>query len=308
MKRILNFIFVFSFASLLFSSGIDYEDKPEKIAKIFLKANVYKNGIGVEKNLDKAYELYRKIAWPSANDLRKEAFEHLEKAANDGITAAEYQLAIFYSQPSGQYTDLEKAKKLLKKAREKKYIYLILDEACELTFNSNKDKEKLKKGFGILKEVADSNNPLAEYYFAKACLIFNEIGFIKPHQKDAIKYLEKSYNHAPEIAGNDLATSYFFGITVPEDRAKAVAIWEHTYFSLIKANNWDKQRIVVLKLMICYYYGLGTPCDKEKAFALLPTSVYYKKVCENKSPKEVAEYFENIVKDSGVVYLKKMCL
>ncbi len=315
MKKTLAFTFIFPLAYLLsFSRTIDYENKPEEIAEVFATANAYQYGIGVEKDLDMAYTLYRTIASLSAYDLRKDAFERLEKAAKEGITAAENQLAYFYT--VDLEIDNEEAFKLHDVVEKKKYPTKVVSNAIFNLFNAHDDYEEIKKNFLTLKKFADLNDTSAEFNVARAAIRFKDIDIIKPYYKDIGKNLKNAYKKACKLykntsfsinVGNYMGSIYFFGITVPEDRAKAVAIWEKAYFESIETKNLYDYFCIERKLMFCYYYGLGVPKNEKKAFDIFSSSLVYRyKKYDKKTREERFKRFKLVVTNMKISSLKHL--
>ncbi|NMP30413.1 sel1 repeat family protein [Thalassotalea sp. M1531] len=101
-------------------------------------ALMHKNGWGMRKNKQKAFELFSKAAEQNYPDAQfelalmytegdpveknsKTAFELTQKAADKGLASAQFNLGVMYAQGTGTYRDYAKAAKSYEKAARQNY-------------------------------------------------------------------------------------------------------------------------------------------------------------------------------------------
>lgn len=135
MKRILLLLAALLLAAPVLAADVDINALQSKAAKGDAVAQLnlgaaYDNGLGVERDVDKAIEWYRKAAdqglaeaqFNLAHILVSEdistvgAAEYMLKAAEQGMADAQYLMGVTYAEGIGVEPDEEKARLWLKRA------------------------------------------------------------------------------------------------------------------------------------------------------------------------------------------------
>ena len=222
----------------------------------------------------------------------KKAFKWYKKAAENGLSEAQYNLANFYMNGLGTDESQEKAFEWYKKAAEQGHIEsnLCLAICYEQGIGTDVDEEK---AFNIAKSIEDKNNPSIEYclgvYYEQgigtdidlekafdcykncankgydkgqlrvAYCYENGIG-VKQDYKKAFNRYKKAMSNGNEDAKYLVGHCYEEGIGTNVDYKKAFSIYEELYYMDHEDGTF--------KLAQCYENGIGTDVDKEEAFKL----------------------------------------
>ena len=181
---------------------------------------LYANGRGVTKDLEKAFKWHR-------------------KAAEQGLARAEYQLGLDYSEGDGVKRNLADAVKWFERAAEQGLV----DAQYELglCFVSGRGiRENGVEGIKWLRKAADQGSTIAEYQIGMCYL--QGTGVAKDVE-DGIKCIESAAMKGNALAQNELAVCYEKGEGVPKDEVQA-----YKWFSLAGAQ--DDEHSLDIKVSI----------------------------------------------------------
>lgn len=234
--------------------------------KLFLLGKRYHEGDGVETDLKKAFEYYK-------------------KSAELGHAYAQNRLANRYFNGEGTKKDIEKAYAWYLKSAENscEFAYDNLVRCCEEFSYADK-----KKKFEAIKQAAESNGNKEIYYILGLCYDYT-IGTLTDAKK-AFEYYKKSAEMGLAVAQNTVGMKYLFGEGTEKDQEKAF-MWflksaENNYllafdnlmyccssskdeikaFEVLKQAAESNEEQNLCNLMgECYSKGLGTPIDEKKA-------------------------------------------
>lgn len=222
--------------------------KKEGSAKCEL-ADMYLNGLGVEKNIKMAERLY------------------VSAATKDHDRQAMFALMQLYL----NINSFDKAIKWSKRAADYKSYFLgaVTDGDADARFflaklylfggfGEYKVPVNARLGFRYLKLAADQSHIDAMRVLAE---IYREglYGLPKNYKK-AIALYETLSNAGYEDAAIELGTFYYFGLGVKKDGEKA--------FEIYSAHQSPKYPVSYYYLGCCYDFGVGVEVDKKKAFKL----------------------------------------
>ena len=196
---------------------------------------MYLNGIGVEKDEEKAF------VW-------------CEKSAKQNFVLAQFRLALMYLNGVGVEKDEEKAFEWYEKSAKLNYTPAQNKLAGMYLHGIGVEKDE-KKVFEWYEKSAKLNYAPAQ--FRLALMYLHGIGVEKDEEK-AFEWYEKSakLNYAP--AQFRLALMYLDGIGVEKDEEKAFEWYEKS----AKLNYAPAQ----FRLALMYLHGIGVEKDEEKAF------------------------------------------
>ena len=251
--------------------------------------------------------------WPY--DSQK-AFYWFSKAAEKNHPAALNNLALMYIFGNGVKKDVKKGRELMLKAAElgveySQYsvakVYARLDDI--IAHNAN--YKEAFKCFEILKGCLASKYDIGECIFhgrglpedkSKAVEIWKSmlgdvVDIIDPNYKDVFKWIEVLARKGSLPAKYDMGVCYFYGRGVPEDKSKAVKIWESMSSEVMEKENNILKFDVYKSLYYCYNNGLGVAKDEEKSNELLSLifenpSSYRKKLKWDKDNNPIRFTFE----------------
>ncbi|PKY48148.1 HCP-like protein [Rhizophagus irregularis] len=279
--------------------------KLENNIALFDLANMYIDGEGVDKNYDKAFELSKKLAEKEysgginllgycydneiGTDIDKEkAVELYQKAANLGNCLAMYNLAHMYSDGEGVEVNYNKSFELLEKSAEKGYSDAIsmLGYCYSNGIGTVTNKQKAFEKYQI---AANLGNSCAQYNFG---LMYEKGNGTEKNIEQAIHWYKKSagqgyYNfYKIDIKEKEPTTQNIKEIILEVDLAAKlennIALFElaNVYIEGGDSNYHEEGFELSEKLAekgyssginllgYCYYIGIGTDVNKEKAFEL----------------------------------------
>ena len=201
----------------------------------------YKNGLGVEKNLQKA------AFWG------KKAFDIISAQANKGDAKAQLNLGIFYANGLVVSQDLRNAVNWYVKSANQGYsmAQATLGEYYERGVLVEKD---LQKAFFWYEKAANQGHPIAQYNLYRLYLF--GMGVEKDVQK-AISWLVKAANLGLAEAQHDLGHYYQNGVGLEKDYQKAF----YWYEKAVNQGNGNAQ----VSMGFLYQNGLGVEKDYQKA-------------------------------------------
>lgn len=197
---------------------------------MFKLSRCYKNGIGVEKNYDKAVELIFKSAENGYVEAQlalgvwlleshpQEGFKWLYKAAEQGNAMAQQNIGFCYEKGIGIAQNYSEAFKWTKKAAEQDLIdaQWFLGDYYKKGIGTNPNPTEAVKWY---RKAADKNSPHAQYEMFK-CYILG-IG-VEPNLATANEWLIKAAEQGDWYARYNLAVAYYNGEGFPQDENKAV--------------------------------------------------------------------------------------
>ncbi|EID83930.1 hypothetical protein MSI_26720 [Treponema sp. JC4] len=192
-------------------------------------------------------------------DLEK-SFELFQKAAEQGDTDSQYQVAEFYYYEAG-LKDSSRKKKMQQFCETKRnewgfvlYDSLIDDYNCDdICLENNKTwKQNMALAIEWYVKAADSDNADAQFMLGK---IYYTGNGCEQDFKRALELLKKASNHNNERASLLLGLLYFEGKEIEKDFNKS-----YDYFSKIEDNEFAQ-----LYLGHLFYDGLGVKQDFAKA-------------------------------------------
>lgn len=174
-------------------------------------AMMHKNGWGMRKNLNKAYELLKLAAaqnYPDANfelavmytdgdpieKNSKKAFEHTKKAADKGLASAQFNLGVMYAGGIGTYRDNTKAVRAYEKAARQNYALAQFNLAL-MHFEGKGTDKSLEQSY-IWNTIASWNG----YKPAEASRVLDERKMPVEDIQDAREKAESLYNSLLEQA------------------------------------------------------------------------------------------------------------
>ena len=217
---------------------------------------------------------------------------------------------------NGVKKDVKKGRELMLKAAElgveySQYsvakVYARLDDI--IAHNAN--YKEAFKCFEILKGCLASKYDIGECIFhgrglpedkSKAVEIWKSmlgdvVDIIDPNYKDVFKWIEVLARKGSLPAKYDMGVCYFYGRGVPEDKSKAVKIWESMSSEVMEKENNILKFDVYKSLYYCYNNGLGVAKDEEKSNELLSLifedpSSYRKKLKWDKDNNPIRFTFE----------------
>lgn len=248
----------------LFNEAISLE--PNNSTAIYKLGNCYNEGVGVEEDVEKSLELYRKAAilgnqssqYRLATELKKqndiECLIWYQKAYESGVLDALYDIANIYNEGEAVPRDAPKYIEYLKKSDAAGNSSATLDLACAyLTGECIARNEE--KGVELLHKALNAGNKNAAKLLS---IIYRDGNGVEADIEKSIEWAKK----AAELGDSDMifyyAMAYFNGDSqIDEDKSKAVE-----FFKMAS----DAGSISAIKnLGICYYNGYGVDCDKMKA-------------------------------------------
>ncbi|RHZ75049.1 hypothetical protein Glove_217g4 [Diversispora epigaea] len=197
-------------------------------------ANMYLYGLGVEKNTNKAFQIYSKVA-------------------DEGSLVALNNMAHCYYSGFGVEKNQEKAIELYLKAAEKGYI-LAQSNAGSCYQNGTGIEKDETKGFQYYMKSARAGN------ISSMCKVGycyeNAIGVGKDI-KEAFKWYLKAAEKEHEISQYNVGIYYKNGYGINIDQVKAFE-----WYKKSAENDYDKGQYMLGK---CFYEGFGTKKDTIKA-------------------------------------------
>ena len=156
-------------------------------------------------------------------------------------------------------------------------------------------KKDVKKGRELMLKAAELGVEYSQYSVAKVYARLDDIIALNANYKEAFKCFE--------ILKGCLASKYdigkciFHGRGLPEDKSKAVKIWESISSEVVEKENNILKFDVYKSLYYCYNNGLGVAKDEEKSNELLSLifedpSSYRKKLKWDKDNNPIRFTFE----------------
>ena len=272
----------------------NYKSKEE--AEYYRKLNLakaYERGTILKKDEVKAFLYYFKAA-TNWNYSEPEALEYLEKKAKEGNPYAEWHYGNYYSDHEIRAYDSEKAFYWFSKAAEKN-ILVPLSNVAHMYIYGHGVKKDVKKGIELMLKAAELGTKSAQEHLARLYSGYDDI--IEPNYKEAFKWIEILVKKGSLSAKYDMGVCYFYGRGVPEDKSKAVKIWESISSEVVEKENNILKFDVYKSLYYCYNNGLGVAKDEEKSNELLSLifedpSSYRKKLKWDKDNNPIRFTFE----------------
>lgn len=253
---------------------VDINECKAKYFELLGKARACENGESVERNEEEAFRYYYKAATNYAYS-EPQALERLKQKANEGNFYAEYYLAMYYHDHGQIMTyDPGKAFYWANRAAQKNYVRAI-DYLAWCYIKGDGVGVDKKKGGELLLKAAELGFARSQYHVA---MCYTEIpprvptaykGVFKANYSDAIYWYKKAADQGDLPAKYDLGVCYFYGLGVPEDKSKAVEIWESMAKELCGQSKEDIEKPGIA-LSRCYYYGWGCEKDEKKSFDVFP--------------------------------------
>ena len=295
MKRIVFYLtIILSFPLLL--AGEDNNDKSKEEAeyyRILNLAKAYEHGTELKKDERKAF-LYYLDAVRNSKYSESEALKYLEKKAKEGNPYAQFSYGSYYADFEFWPYDSRKAFYWFSKAAEKNHPAALNNLALMYIFG-NGVKKDVKKGRELMLKAAELGVEYSQYSVAKVYARLDDIIALNANYKEAFKCFE--------ILKGCLASKYdigeciFHGRGLPEDKSKAVKIWESISSEVVEKENNILKFDVYKSLYYCYNNGLGVAKDEEKSNELLSLifedpSSYRKKLKWDKDNNPIRFTFE----------------
>ena len=295
MKRIVFYLtIILSFPLLL--AGEDNNDKSKEEAeyyRILNLAKAYEHGTELKKDERKAF-LYYLDAVRNSKYSESEALKYLEKKAKEGNPYAQFSYGSYYADFEFWPYDSQKAFYWFSKAAEKNHPAALNNLALMYIFG-NGVKKDVKKGRELMLKAAELGVEYSQYSVAKVYARLDDIIAHNANYKEAFKCFE--------ILKGCLASKYdigeciFHGRGLPEDKSKAVKIWESMSSEVMEKENNILKFDVYKSLYYCYNNGLGVAKDEEKSNELLSLifedpSSYRKKLKWDKDNNPIRFTFE----------------
>jgi TPR repeat protein len=232
---------------------------------------IYENGVGTEKDLEKAFHWYQKAAendhsiamFNLANSYYfgngteknlKKAFHWHRKAAENGHSIAMFNLAIFYENGDGAEKNLKKAFYWYQKAAENNIKEAMFNLANSYYFGNGTEKN-LEKAFYWYQKAAENSHIKAMFNLA---LCYKNGNGTEKNLEKAFHWYQKAAENDIKKAMFNLANSYYFGNGTEKNLKKAF------YWYQKAAENDIKE--AMFNLANSYYFGNGTEKNLEKAF------------------------------------------
>ena len=256
----------------------------------------YMNGLGVEKNVDIALELYEKgTAYSQLGCLynlgiyyvRQDDFttakDYFEKAVESGLPLGYYGLGYVYAMGYQDVEkDLDKAYELFDKAVETGDIEAMFNVGKFLNVAGETDEDKAK-GLDILIKTSDAG-------YSEACSVLGEAyeagrGTEIDTKKAFEYYLKGAEMYSSTFYYDNVGYCYEEGVGVEQDYAKAVECYELATKSNSGMAWFDLGRM--------YEDGLGVEKDLGKALECYMYADRYNSDCPYATPK-LQEMLENI--------------
>lgn len=229
---------------------------------LLIVGRFYETGTGVEKNFEKAEEIYQQLA--DKNNARgtnllamlkedqgkkEEAIEFYLKAAKLGSSSANNNLGMLY-ELNHDYVKAKEMYEIAIKEHNSSYAMMSLGDLYN-------------EGLGI-----ERNTELAEKWYKKSIHSGNDFAITRlgmlygnlEKYDEAIKCYEIAIKKGDPVAMNSMGLLYQHGFGVKRDIQKAVKYYQDA------SNNGDVGGLIDLGLL--YEKGLGVPQSYEKAVEL----------------------------------------
>ena len=297
MKRIVFYLtIILSFPLLL--AGEDNNDKSKEEAeyyRILNLAKAYEHGTELKKDERKAF-LYYLDAVRNSKYSESEALKYLEKKAKEGNPYAQFSYGSYYADFEFWPYDSRKAFYWFSKADEKNH-HAALNNLALMYIFGNGVKKDVKKGRELMLKAAELGVEYSQYSVAKVYARLDDIIALNANYKEAFKWIEILVKKGSLSAKYDMGVCYFYGRGVPEDKSKAVKIWESISSEVVEKENNILKFDVYKSLYYCYNNGLGVAKDEEKSNELLSLifedpSSYRKKLKWDKDNNPIRFTFE----------------
>ena len=222
----------------------------------------YETGTGVEKNVEKAEQIYQLLADKNDADgfnqlamlkedqgKKQEAILLYQRAIELGSSSANYNLGILYKYNN----NYKKAKEMFEIAIKKDHSSSAMMSLGDLYFD----------GFGV-----EKNMELAEHWYKAAIqadnyLAITRLGILYGNLEkydEAIIYYQEAIKKGDPAAMNSMGLLYQHGFGVKHDISQSVKLYQDA------ANKDGIGGLINLGLM--YEEGLGVPQNYEKAIEL----------------------------------------
>lgn len=266
MKRIVFYLTIILSFPLLIAGENSYKKSKEE-AEYYRKLNLaraYERGTVLKKDERKAFFYYSEAA-TNWNYTEPEALEYLDKKAKEGNPYAQWGYGRYYVDDERRSYDLEKAFYWFSKAAEKN-MPVPLSNVAHMYIYGRGVKKDVKKGIELMLKTAELGTKSAQEYLVRLYGGYDDI--IEPDYKEAFKWIEVLVKKSSLTAKYDMGVCYFYGRGVPEDKSKAVEIWESILEEVAETKNNIKHK-VCRTLYECYNNGFGVAKDEEKANELL---------------------------------------
>ncbi len=219
-----------------------YEKSEPNSTNLMAMAEFYEYGLGVEKDLDKAVQLYLKAAEKGSNEAYyryamlstislKEKLEILEKVARNGHPEAMYRIGIWHAE----------------------YYKEVFNESPEVGAT---------KAFSYFRQAAEKGSTNAMYHMGLAYL--DGIG-VEKSERLAVDCFRKAVDKGHIEAMVELGVCYANGTGIKQNYSRAIRL----YTTAATLGNDEAE----FNLGLCYQYGLGVPIDNQIA------AEWYKKAC-----------------------------
>ena len=204
-------------------------------------ASLYRQGLGVEKDVSKAAQWY-------------------QKAANQGLAAAQNYLGVLYQNGNGVEKDLTKAAELYRKAADQGFAGAQNNLGISYQ-NGNGVEKDLTKAAELCQKAADQGEARAQTNLG--WLFENGNGVPKDFNKAAQLY-QKAADQGFAPAQNNLGALYQNGNGVEKDLTKAAELYQK---AADQGEPYAQKNLGGL-----YEYGMGVAKDVNKAIELYQKS------------------------------------
>ncbi|HGM9948735.1 TPA: tetratricopeptide repeat protein [Providencia rettgeri] len=229
---------------------------------LLMVGRFYEIGGGIEKNLEKAEEIYQQLA--DKNNARgtnmlamlkedqgkkDEAIELYQKAAKLGSSSADYNLGILYKYKN----DYIKAREMFEIAIKDHNSSNAMMSLGDLYSDGRGVEKNIELAEKLYKESIQAGNDFA---ITRLGNLYSDL----EHYDKAIKCYELAIKKGDPAAMNSMGLLYQHGFGVKRDINKAVKLYQDA------SNHEGFGGLINLGLM--YEEGLGVPQDYEKAIEL----------------------------------------
>lgn len=228
--------------------------------------NCYNNGIGVEEDISKAKEYYRKSAelgnanaqYNLADSLKKEGNSECltwyQKAFENGDADAPYEMALIYKDGEIVQKDNAKAAEYLSNAVDMGNISATLDLACAYLRGDIVEQDKVK-GVELMRRAADAGNGTAANNLS---ILYEKGDGVEADINASIDWAVKAAENGDGDQAFEYALAFFNGkAPFEEDKAKGLE------FFILSANAGSV--VAMENVGVCYNNAYGTERNTEKA-------------------------------------------
>jgi uncharacterized protein len=259
----------------------------------------YENGLGVTKDLEKAFYWYT-LAYEQGHidakydliRLEQRAIEKIaatELAAEQGNIKAQYHLGLMYYEGKGVTKDLEKAFHWFKKAAEQGDIkaQYHLGSCYELGLGVTKD---LEKAFHWFKKAAEQGHARAQLIIGSWYIHGNGV---TKNDNQALYWIEKAAEQGDVDAQAQLALIYYYGKVVPHDIKKMF------YWLTKAAEQGDASSQMRLGFMLITLDRMSKAAEQGDASAQNGLDLLYTNGEDYSQPLKKAAYWIKLAIENG---------